>query len=50
MKALLSHEPGGPETLKVTELPDPKPGPGELQVPLRPAAINYPDVLNNEDN
>ena len=49
MKALLSHEPGGPETLKVTELPDPKPGPGELLVRVRAAAINYPDVLIIED-
>jgi NADPH:quinone reductase-like Zn-dependent oxidoreductase len=49
MKALLSHAPGGPETLKVTELPDPEPGPGELLVRVRAAAINYPDVLIIED-
>lgn len=49
MKALLSHEPGGPETLKVTELPDPVAGPGELLVRVRAAAINYPDVLIIED-
>jgi NADPH:quinone reductase-like Zn-dependent oxidoreductase len=30
MKALLSHAPGGPETLQLTELPEPVPGPGEL--------------------
>ena len=49
MKALLSLEPGGPETLRVTELPAPKPGPGELLVRVRAAAINYPDVLIIED-
>lgn len=49
MKALLSHDPGGPETLRVTELPDPVPGPGELLVRVRAAAVNYPDVLIIED-
>ena len=49
MKALLSDQPGGPDTLKVTELPDPQPGPGELLVRVRAAAINYPDVLIIED-
>ena len=39
MKALLSHQPGGPETLEVAELPDPSPGPGELLVSVRAAAI-----------
>ncbi|HET6942594.1 MAG TPA: NADPH:quinone oxidoreductase family protein [Sphingomicrobium sp.] len=49
MKALLSHEPGGPETLRLDELPDPKPGSGELLVRVRAAAINFPDVLIIED-
>ena len=49
MKALLSHAPGGPETLRIGELPSPKPGPGELKVRVRAAAINYPDVLIIED-
>ena len=49
MKALLSHAPGGPETLRVDELPDPVPGPGEILVRVRACAINYPDVLIIED-
>jgi NADPH2:quinone reductase len=49
MKALMSHEAGGPETLRLTELPDPSPGPGELLVRVRAAAVNYPDVLIIED-
>ena len=49
MKALLSHAPGGPETLSVDELPDPVCGPGQLLVRVRAAAINYPDVLIIED-
>ena len=50
MKALLSHAPGGPETLRIDELPSPTPGPGEIKVRVRAAAINYPDVLIIEDN
>ncbi|MBV8686863.1 MAG: NADPH:quinone oxidoreductase family protein [Alphaproteobacteria bacterium] len=49
MKALLSHQPGGPETLVLTELPDPQAGPGQLLVRVRACAINYPDVLIIED-
>lgn len=49
MKALLSHQPGGPDTLQLSELPDPTPGPGELLVRVRAAAINFPDVLIIED-
>jgi len=49
VRALLSHEPGGPETLRLDELPDPVAGPGELLVRVRAAAINYPDVLIIED-
>ena len=49
MKALLSHTPGGPETLQLAEVPDPAPGPGELLVRVRACAINYPDVLIIED-
>jgi NADPH:quinone reductase-like Zn-dependent oxidoreductase len=49
MRALLSNEPGGPETLLIAELPDPSPGPGELLVRVRACSINYPDVLIIED-
>jgi NADPH:quinone reductase-like Zn-dependent oxidoreductase len=49
IRALLSHEPGGPETLRLDELPDPTPGPGEVLVRVRACAINYPDVLIIED-
>jgi NADPH:quinone reductase-like Zn-dependent oxidoreductase len=49
VRALLSHEPGGPETLRLDELPDPEPGSGEILVRVRAAAINFPDVLIIED-
>src|SRR5215207_8520295 len=49
MKTLLSREPGPPEALELVETDDPVPGPGELLVRVRAAAINYPDVLIIED-
>ncbi len=49
MKALLSNVAGGPDTLQLSELPDPVAGPGELLVRVRATAINYPDVLIIED-
>ncbi|HMG46391.1 MAG TPA: NADPH:quinone oxidoreductase family protein [Allosphingosinicella sp.] len=49
MKALLSTAPGGPATLKLSEVEDPVPGPGQLLVRVRACAINYPDVLIIED-
>jgi NADPH2:quinone reductase len=49
VRALLSHEPGGPETLRPEEVPDPTPGAGGLLVRVRAAAINYPDVLIIKD-
>ncbi|HEX8262296.1 MAG TPA: NADPH:quinone oxidoreductase family protein [Allosphingosinicella sp.] len=49
MRALLSNSPGGPETLELTELADPSPGPGQILVRVRACAINYPDVLIIED-
>lgn len=49
MKALLSETPGGPETLRLADLPDPVAGPGQLLVAVKACAINYPDVLIIED-
>jgi len=49
MKALLSVTPGGPETLQLTEVPDPIVGPGQLLVRVKACAINYPDVLIIQD-
>ncbi len=49
MKALLSQAPGGPETLSISDLPDPVPGKGQVLVAIKACAINYPDVLIIED-
>lgn len=49
MKALLSREPGGPDTLEIGELPDREPGKGEIRVKVIACGINYPEVLIIED-
>ncbi len=45
MRALISKESGGPETLVLGELPDPVAGPGQVLVAVKAASINYPDTL-----
>ncbi|HMQ25079.1 MAG TPA: alcohol dehydrogenase catalytic domain-containing protein, partial [Acidimicrobiales bacterium] len=49
MRAVLSNEPGGPETLVVADVPAPEPGPGEVVVDVEAVAVNFPDVLIIED-
>ncbi|BBZ32600.1 NADPH:quinone oxidoreductase family protein [Mycolicibacterium confluentis] len=45
MKAMLCREYGPPESLELADLPDPTPGPGQVVVRVRAAAVNFPDVL-----
>lgn len=49
MKAVLSHEAGGPGSLRLTEIDDPAPGPDEVRVAVRAVGINFPDLLIIED-
>jgi len=49
MRALLSKTVGGPDTLQLTELPDPVAAPGQAVIAVKACAINYPDVLIIED-
>jgi NADPH:quinone reductase len=46
MRAIQITETGGPEVLRLTELPDPSPGPGELLVELAAAGVNYIDTYH----
>jgi NADPH2:quinone reductase len=45
MKAILCTQPGPPEALQLTELPDPKPAAGEVVVDVAFAALNFFDTL-----
>ncbi|MBH9538640.1 NADPH:quinone oxidoreductase family protein [Novosphingopyxis sp. YJ-S2-01] len=49
MKALISRETGGPETLEFGELPDREPGKGEILIDVKACSINFPDTLIIED-
>ena len=49
MRALLSKAVGGPETLEMTELPDPVAAAGQVVIAVKACAINYPDVIIIED-
>ncbi|MGH3800552.1 MAG: alcohol dehydrogenase catalytic domain-containing protein, partial [Pseudonocardiaceae bacterium] len=44
MHAIQVTETGGPEVLRLIELPDPEPGPGQLLVELAAAGVNYLDT------
>ena len=45
MQAIEIAEPGGPEVLRLTERPVPRPGPGEVLIKVAAAGINRPDIL-----
>ncbi|SFE41521.1 NADPH2:quinone reductase [Sulfitobacter brevis] len=49
MKAMLSHEPGGPQTLKLTEMDTPAPGKNEVLLKVHAAGLNFPDTLIIKD-
>lgn len=45
MKAVISREVGGPETLSLEDLPDPQAKPGHVVVDIKACGVNYPDAL-----
>jgi NADPH2:quinone reductase len=45
MKAMLCKEYGPPETLVLSDVPSPKPGPGQIVVSVKACGVNFPDVL-----
>lgn len=49
MKALVSENPGGPETLRFIDMQAPSAGEGEVLIEVEACAINYPDVLIIQD-
>ncbi len=44
MKAIRIHSLGGPEVMKLEEVPDPQPGEGQAAVQIEAAGVNYVDV------
>ncbi|MGE0657907.1 MAG: NADPH:quinone oxidoreductase family protein [Reyranellaceae bacterium] len=45
MKALLCTRLGDPSVLQLVEMEAPQPGPGQIGIRVRAAALNFPDVL-----
>jgi putative PIG3 family NAD(P)H quinone oxidoreductase len=48
MRAVTVTEPGGPEGLTISELPDPEPGPGEVLIDVAATAVNRADLLQRQ--
>lgn len=46
MRAIQITETGGPEVLRLAELPEPEPGPGQLLVEVAAAGVNYLDTYH----
>jgi NADPH2:quinone reductase len=42
------HKTGGPEVLRIEELPDPLPGPGELVVNIEAIGVNFIEIYQRE--
>jgi putative PIG3 family NAD(P)H quinone oxidoreductase len=48
MHAIVIREPGGPEVLEWTEVPDPEPGSGEVLIDVAASAVNRADVMQRQ--
>jgi NADPH2:quinone reductase len=46
VRAIQITETGGPDVLRLAELPDPEPGPGDLLVEVAAAGVNYLDTYH----
>lgn len=47
-RAVVCDTYGGPEVLKISEIPRPEPGPGQILVRVRASALNRADVLQRQ--
>ena len=45
MRAMMSESPGGPESLKLMELPSKPLGKGQVRIDVKAAGVNFPDTL-----
>jgi NADPH2:quinone reductase len=48
VKAIRVHETGGPEVLRLEELPDPRPGAGELLIDVEAIGVNFIEIYQRE--
>ncbi len=48
MRAVTAREPGGPDVLELTDVPDPVPGPGEVLIDVAAAGVNRADLLQRQ--
>ncbi|MDP1702912.1 MAG: NAD(P)H-quinone oxidoreductase [Aestuariivirga sp.] len=48
MKATEISQPGGPDVLRISELPMPEPGGGQVLVKVHAAGVNRPDILQRQ--
>jgi NADPH:quinone reductase len=48
MNSIRVHKTGGPEVLRIEELPDPVPGPGELVVNIEAIGVNFIEIYQRE--
>jgi NADPH2:quinone reductase len=48
MRAIRIHENGGPEVLRLDDIPVPEPGPGQVLVQLAASGINFIDIYQRE--
>jgi len=48
MRAVIIGEGTGPEALRLSEAPTPRPGPGEVLLHVHAAGVNYADVLQRQ--
>jgi NADPH2:quinone reductase len=49
VKAIQLHQYGGPEVLVYADLPDPKPGPGEVLIKVLAAGVNWADTMRRRN-
>ena len=48
MRAVVITHPGGPEVLRLEEVPDPVPGPGEVLLEVAAAGLNRADIMQRQ--
>ncbi len=48
MYAVTITEPGGPDVLQWTEVPDPEPGPGEVLIDVHASTVNRADLIQRQ--